>query len=289
MNINNIRRILIISLLFAGINLFAQTLPFKDGEHMTYVVHYKWGINADLAQLDLSCKAVNDGERNLYHVVGNISTFKSWDGFYKIRDIYECKFTADADMLPVSYHRQAREGKKYSADNWYDWSPDAMSAKVKIIKSTRAPVDTVYNEGMVIRDLLNIIYKYRVKELKEGYKEKETFVIDRDILDAQIRVIGKERIKTKELGYVNTIKVGIAVLPRKVFKNEKHDGVALGVKSEDGTFFGDEKVFIWYSDDKNHVPVMFKAPLKVGSFNGRLSYYEGGMYPFTSMIDGKAN
>lgn len=258
----------------------AQELPFKGGEKLSYLVHYKWGISADLAQLDLTCTEETYGGKPCLHVRGDAYTYKFWDSFYKVRDVYECKFSPDVDMTPYMYHRDVNEGK-YWSKNTFVWSEDASSIKVDITKSTKPPVDTTYKEDVFIRDMVNIIYYMRTRNLEAvGNSEVVTCVADRDILDLKLRIIGKETIELKGFGNVETVKVGVAISPRKEFSFHVHDGVQLKVQSAEGTFFGDEKIFIWYSLDQNRAPVLFAAPLEVGSFRGRLISYEGNKYPF---------
>ena len=183
-------------------------------------------------------------------------------------------------MTPYMYHRDVSEGK-YWSKNTYVWSEDASSIKVDITKSTKMPVDTTYREDVFIRDMVNIIYYMRTKNLNAiGTSEVITCVADRDILDLKIRTIGKETVELKGIGKVETVKVGVAVSARKEFSYVEHDGVQLDVQNQNGTFFGDEKIFIWYSLDGNKAPVLFAAPLKVGTFKGRLSSYQGNKYPF---------
>lgn len=278
----NLVKYIIASLMLLTLYCYAdaQELPFKGGEKLNYVVHYQWGINADLAGLELTCTEETFAGKPCFHVRGNAYTYRFWDSFYKIRDVYECKFSPDVEMTPYMYHRDVNEGK-YWSKNTYVWSGDGSSIKVDITKSTKPPVDTTYREDVSIRDMVNIIYYMRTRDLNAvGTSEVITCVADRDILDLKIRIIGKETVELKGLGNVETVKVGVAISSRKQFSYVDHDGVQLDVQNPEGTFFGGEKVFIWYSLDGNKAPVLFAAPLKVGTFKGRLSSYEGNKYPF---------
>ena len=76
---------------------------------------------------------------------------------------------------------------------------------------------------------------------------------------------GRETIKVKGLGTVNTIKFAAKLLEGEVFK-------------------GEEDMMIWVSDDENRIPVYFEAPLLVGVASGRVSGYSGLKHPFTSLV-----
>lgn len=262
----------------------AQSLPFKGGEELRYVVHYKWGVNADLAELNLKCEDDTYNGIPCLHAVGYVSTYKFWDSFYKVRDIYECRFTNDAAMLPLEYGRDVKESK-YWAKNHMVWrdplnSTKVSSIKVNITKSTKPPVDTVYDEGVFIRDMINVIYYMRTQDLSAiGTSKVVTVVADRDMLNLKMRIIGEETVNLKNVGKVRAVKVGVAITPKKQFDYHKHSGIQLDVQESDGTFFGGEKVFIWYSTDASRTPVLFSAPLKVGSINGRLDSYKNTIRP----------
>ncbi|MBQ0024257.1 MAG: DUF3108 domain-containing protein [Bacteroidales bacterium] len=286
-----IRRILIsaLSLLAFIRTVSAQDgeLPFRGGERMLYTVHYKFAINADLATLDLSCKNEAVNGRSCIHVTGNVKSLPFWDKFYKVRDLYECSFTNDLSMLPVMYHRDVREAK-YLSKNWYRWAEEGTSVKVNIDKTTLdSPVDTVFDEGAVLRDFINVIYCCRKLDFsKTGSVERILVVADYDILEARVRVIGREKKKAGEAGTFNTVKIGVAILPYKSFdKVINHSGIQLGVASEEGEYYGDEKIFVWYTDDDNRMPVLFSSPLKVGAIYGRLTEYSGNKYPLRSRTD----
>ena len=45
-----------------------------------------------------------------------------------------------------------------------------------------------------------------------------------------------------------------------------------------------EGMYMWFTDDDNRIPVLFKAPIKVGEVSGYLESYEGLKYPFNSLV-----
>ena len=95
-----------------------------------------------------------------------------------------------------------------------------------------------------------------------------TFAIDEEIYNVYFILYGRETIKVKDLGTVNTIKFAAKLLEGEVFK-------------------GEEDMMIWVTDDENRLPVYFEAPLLVGVAAGRMSGYGGLKYPFTSLVSKK--
>ena len=65
---------------------------------------------------------------------------------------------------------------------------------------------------------------------------------------------------------VRTIKFGAKLLEGEVFK-------------------GEADMTIWVSDDNNRLPVLFEAPLLVGTAKGRMTSYKNIKYPFDSLIE----
>ena len=43
-------------------------------------------------------------------------------------------------------------------------------------------------------------------------------------------------------------------------------------------------MIIWISDDDNRIPLMFEAPILVGTASGRLAEYSGLKHPFTALV-----
>ena len=257
----------------------AQELPFADGEKLQYTIHYKCGFSADLAQLKLSGE--QDGDN--YHLTANISTFRFWDSFFKMRDLYETKFQNAPGLKPVYFHREIQEGN-YWAKNWFTWSEDASSAHAIIEKKTRPRRDTTYREDGIIRDIFNLIYLCRAADyskLEAGQPIKSIMTLDRDLFDITVRFIGRETKKVGSNTY-NTVKLGVAVKSRNVDLSEGASSVTIGTTSED--YDGSEKLFFWMSDDENRVPVIFSTSLTVGSIRGRLVEISGNKFPLTSLV-----
>ena len=95
-----------------------------------------------------------------------------------------------------------------------------------------------------------------------------TFAIDEEVFNVYFILYGRETIKVKGFGTVNTIRFAAKLLEGEVFK-------------------GEEDMMIWVTDDDNRLPVYFEAPLLVGKATGRMTGYEGLKHPFTSMVKKK--
>ena len=91
-------------------------------------------------------------------------------------------------------------------------------------------------------------------------------MLHNDIFNIYFRYIGKETVRVPGLGKFRSMKFAAKVVAGEVFT-------------------GEEELFVWVSDDYNRIPLLFQAPIIVGSVYGRLSAWENISYPFESKID----
>ena len=272
---------LILSVLAASalIPLRAQELPFAGGENVNYTIHYKYGVNADLASLTI--KGVQEGAN--YHVTAHINTFRFWDSFYKMRDRYESVFAMNRDLKPRSALRDVNEGKYWAKCN-FTWGDDPTRVRAVIDKSSRPHRDTVLQDKGTIRDIFNMIYLCRTadyKQLEKGARIHGTVAMDRTLYHVTLRMVGREKKKVNGHNW-NTVKLAIAL---SVDSNEQtENGSVVSLGDTPGELKG-EKLWFWVSDDENRLPVFFSANLKIGAVQGRLTEVSGNKYPFTSKID----
>lgn len=235
---------------------------FRQGERLTYIIHYKWlGIRTDVgtAEVVLQDGGMRDGRR-LLHPVASGSTYKFWDAFFKVRDLYESMFYEDS-VRPVYFHRDIHEGK-YTIQNFYDWDDSTHAISARVIRKGGA-VDTVLPGHECTFDLLTLFYNARnmdLEALEQGVNHPVSFAIDEEIFDIYFRYIGREEKKIPGIGKFRTLKFAAKVVAGEVFT-------------------GEQEMYIWVSDDMNRVPLLFESPILVGSVYGRLSGWEHLRYP----------
>ena len=244
-------------------------LAFHDGERMDLVLHYKWGsINADVgtATVTLDSLDFNGHEAFMCHVSGRTSRF--FDIFFKVREEFSSWFTRDG-LRPLKFTRDTHEGG-YEARNTYLYRWDAtepyIAADVYTSSLGQKSMDLPLTPCTY--DLPALFFFARnmdIENVASGKKYPMTFAIDDEVYNVYFILYGKETIKVKGLGTVNTIKFAAKLLEGEVFK-------------------GEEDMMIWISDDENRLPVYFEAPLRVGVAAGRISGYDGLKHPFTSLI-----
>lgn len=247
-----------------------EELAFQDGEKMEFILHYKLGlINADVgtATVTLEDQVFNGEDAFRCHVTGQTSKF--FDVFFKVREDFSSWFTRDG-LRPLKFTRDTYEGG-YVAKNTYLYMWDStepyIGAEVYTSKMGQMSIDLPLTRCTY--DLPSLFFLARnmdMENIEPGKRYPMTFAIDEEVFNVYFILYGRETIKVKGLGKVNTIKFAAKLLEGEVFK-------------------GEEDMLIWVTDDENRLPVYFEAPLLVGAATGRMSGYEGLKHPFTSMVE----
>ena len=97
-----------------------------------------------------------------------------------------------------------------------------------------------------------------------GVRYPMTFAIDDDVYNVYFILHGRETIKVKGVGTVRTIKFSVKLISGNIFT-------------------GDDDLSVWITDDSNRIPVLFSAPILVGTASGRLSGWSSLKHPFSSL------
>ena len=246
-----------------------EELAFQSGETMSFVLHYKWGsINADVGNATVRLDSVTFNGQKAFCCSAFGKTTKVFDLFFKVREDFKSWFTRDG-LRPLKFTRDTYEGG-YEARNTYlyDWNPADPHIDAEVYTSSLGQMSMTLPLTPCTFDLPSLFFFARnmdVDNVEPGKKYPMTFAIDDEVFNVYFILYGRETIKVKGLGTVNTIKFAAKLLEGEVFK-------------------GEEDMMIWISDDENRLPVYFEAPLLVGAAAGRMSGYSGLKYPFTSLV-----
>jgi len=230
---------------------------FKSGEKVTFKVYYNMGIIWSAA--GIANFTVKDGKykgKDVYHIVGEGKTLKSYEWFYKVDDRYESWIDKET-LLPLKFYRNVSEGDiKFNSIALFDHENQKVFTD-----------DKSFNTPKCIQDVLSTIYYARnidYDKYQPGSKIPFSMFLDDKVYNLYIRYMGKEKIKTK-YGVFNTIKIKPLLIEGTIFK----DG---------------DKMTVWVSDDKNHIPVRVDSPILIGSIKVDLVEYSNLKYPLTSPI-----
>lgn len=230
---------------------------FNAGEQITLKVFYTVVgayLGAGEATFNTTLEKVNG--KPVYHIVGDGKSYPFYDNFFKVRDRYET-FIDTATLQPYRFIRNIYEGgyKKYE--------------NVTFNKATNSAVTNqgVYKVPECVQDVLSAVYYSRNIEfgkLKVNDKINFSLFLDNEVYEMYIRYLGKETIKTK-YGKFRAIKFKPLLIKGTMFE-------------------GGEKMTVWVSDDKNHIPVRIESPISVGSVKIDMISYRNLRYPLTSLV-----
>lgn len=246
------------------VNLNKDKLAFKGGEKLVFTIHYKWGIvNADVAQAIIKLDSTRLNGKKVYHGSLSGNTQKIYEQVFKVREHMDSWFTCDG-FNPVKFTRDAREGN-YWCTNLYTYSGSQINATIN--NSRKGEFNVTLPKDNCTFDLPLMYYVMRnmdVSKLKVGGRYPMTFACDSHVRTLSFVYLGKENRKVRGMGTVRCLKFGFDVVKGEVFS-------------------GDSKLYAWFTDDANKIPVYFVAPLKLGEVRGRLYSSSGVRHPFTSI------
>jgi hypothetical protein len=213
--------------------------PYRVGERLTYNVDFSHFVGAAHLELFVAGRGAlfnRDGIQLRAHVetVGVVNV-----ALLSINNDYTT-YVDPQTGLPYRAQQVVREaGRTSQAERDYNQpaGTDAIPSKVRM------------GEFPGTYDLLSAVYRVRALPLADGSSFFLTVVHDGDQYNAEVKVIGRERLKTN-VGSFNTIVTRLSV------KSLDYD------------------VRVYFSDDERHVPVLITAKLKAGQIRAELAAAE---------------
>jgi hypothetical protein len=229
---------------------------YKTGEKVKYLIHYGI-INGGVATLEIRDEVL-DGKK-VWHSVFNAQTTGVADALYKVRDIYESYIDPETE-LPVKSIRNISEGR-YRKYNMVLFDHVTRSDSAVLLSDLTGTHIT--EKG--IHDIISCFYWFRKRYMPYAYTFTpgqmitiHTWFCD-EYNPIRLRYVGIEEVKTKA-GKVMCHKFNPVTEIGRLFKTE-------------------EDMSMWFSADKNFLPVMIRFDIFVGSFTVNLIEYEGLVYP----------
>lgn len=245
-----------------------KDLVFKGGESLTFAVNYKLGvINADIAKATIKLDTAMLNGKKAFHASMFAYTQKAYASLFTVKEQLDSWFTRDG-LVPMRFTRTAREGNYTSTNSYsYVWNSAHPHIKAALNNSRRGDYSADIPLDACTFDLPLLYFVLRnmdISSLSVGGRYPMTFAVDDDVYNLHFVYYGKEDKKVSGLGTVKCLKFGFQVVAGDVFA----EGADL---------------YAWFTDDGNHIPVMFAAPLKIGQVQGRLQMFTGLKNEFSSL------
>jgi hypothetical protein len=235
---------------------FGQSSAYQPGEKIEYKINYGV-IQGGLASLEL--KSDTFGGKEVLHTKLYGRTTGLADAIFRVKDIYESYFEAESG-LPVFSIRNIQEGryKRYNEVIFDHYSrPDSA-----ILTSD---LTGIHLTQPGIHDILTCFYFIRNNHLPnfENLKPGDMITIMTWFTDQlypiRLKYLGLDEVRTR-VGRIQSLKFNPVTETGRLFKTE-------------------EDMSIWFSADKNFLPVKIRFDLLVGAFSAEVESYEGLKYP----------
>lgn len=245
-----------------------QNRVFLPGEKLTYGAYYNWHflwVNA--GEVVFVADTVNQNKVRKWSLTSIGKSFKAYDLFYTVRDTFYSR-VLDDNFQPDYFFRSVNHAK---SSTLHEYTFDAAQRKVySHVKREKGPPfrDTLAWKPAT-RDMLSTVYEFRAYEfdrLKKGEKVNFSMLVDNKTEDLYFRYLGQEDVKTRNGRKFRCHHVLITLLG--------------------GDFFPDgEYMHVWFTADRNRIPVKVETKILVGSVNAILTDLENIKYPLTSEIN----
>lgn len=220
---------------------------FMAGEQLTYRIHYGF-VDAGTATLKVEDSPYHFAGRPAYRIVGTGRSEGTVDWFFKVRDHYETHVDKEG-IFPYRFLRNCDEGG-YIIRQDYTFFPERRAFKNIKGESYKSPE--------FLQDMLSAYYYARTLDFtyaKIGDLITVNTLVDDEIYPLKMKFIGREII-TIDAGTFRCLKFVPVIQKGRVFKDE-------------------QDLTVWITDDLNHIPVLAKAEILVGSIKMELKSFSG--------------
>ncbi len=227
---------------------FSQEKAFKDGEWLKYALSYSGFLKAGEAEIQLSKEYLNG--KKVLHAKGKGRTLGMVHRLFKVNDRYESYFDFDK-IKPYKFVRDVSEGS-YKVRRDIEFKNN--KAYIKDYELNKKDVKGAVN----VQDMISCFYyirAYDTSKMKIGDELKINMFLDGEIYPFKLKYLGNEVLKSK-FGKLKTQIFRPMVEAGRVFKSK-------------------ESVTVWVTADKNKLPILIKAQLRVGSAIAKLKEYKG--------------
>lgn len=233
---------------------FGQNKTIAVGEKLVYTASYNMsGLLTDIAQVKMETTEVKTSKNTLMRLKCTATTYKKWDNFFKIRDLYE-SYVNPKTLTPYLYKRDISEGGYYK---FMQYKYNHKAQLVRSLKRKKRKDGKTWDEnknvkiGASTKDIVSTLYHIRnldIHKANPGDQQNFTVLFDNKEVTIIVKYIGKETIDSK-IGTKECYKLAISMRGNDILK-------------------GDNSNLLWLSADDNKIPVYAKFKIPVG--NGEL-------------------
>lgn len=255
--------VLLISKIIVGQDTTLPQQAFQSGEYLKYRVYYSSAIGnvtageAILAVSDWQEKH-NGVLKNYYRITGLGNSIGMFNWFFKVEDKFE-SFVDKTTLYPYAFVRKTSEGK-YKQNDLVIFDREKGEAIVNSTKTFPIPAN--------VHDFVSALYYMRTLDVDDFNSDSLYFLnffLDDSVYQSAVKYQGKSIINTK-WGKIVCLKIAPMMASGEVFA-EKYP------------------MFVYVSDDSNHVPILAESKVIVGSVKMELINYDNLANPLNIKIN----
>lgn len=250
--------LIILSSLNSSLAQLRETeIPFKKGEELKYKVHYGL-INAGEATITVDDKMHEIGEDNCYQINVFGKTTGPFDWVLRVRDTWRTIIDENS-VTSRKFYRHIEEGNYFTEETTYFDQERKVATVTERKRNGYKKFNQEYSIQEHTQDLISGFYYIRsldFNELSPGELIPVNTFFEDTFYQAEVKYLGTDEIKTR-FGKKNS-HVFTPIIPN----NELF---------EDGA----NTILVYYSDDKNKIPLKIKAAMFIGSIECDLRSYKG--------------
>lgn len=242
-----VSRVLLIVLLVHSMAAGAQSFrthankAWDTGEFLRYRVYYNsmltGNVTAGEATIEIKDTDRSFFGREVWRIEAHGRSKGAFNWFFKVRNQYE-SFVDKRAIIPFLFIRRTREGN-YVKDDDVFFFPDQRLA---VSRTARKPIPEN------VHDFVSALYFMRTLSVNDFDKNANYFIdffLDDSVYNSKVVFLGREEIKTT-LGTFRCLKIAPMMATGNVFADAY-------------------PMFVWVTDDENHLPVLAESKVIVGS------------------------
>lgn len=246
----------------------SREFVFSPGEEISYGAYYNWHfIWVNAGEIIFRADTVrNQGEKE-WVVEATGHTYKAYDLIYTVRDTFVTHLSYP-EFEPRYFYRAVNHGSSSSCQSYQFNHPVGKTTYFyNSNKAGSVHSKITYQAG--IHDILSQAYQlrnYDFDKLKMGELVKFRMLADDKVSEFYFRYKGTDTVKTRNGRTFTCHKVSVWLM--------------------EGEFFPEgEDMDVWFTADKNHIPIMVETKIQIGSIKAVFLGAKSLSYPLNSEID----
>jgi hypothetical protein len=225
--------------------IFADALPFQEGEKLTFAIRYEF-VKAGEAVMEVSDRVECGNGSECFRLISTAKSTMPFSLFFEVHDQVESWMDAE-ELYTWRYEKRLKEGN-YESNEIVVFDQDKHTATY--------PNGNVVEIPERVQDVLTSLYYVRTMDIVVGESLFIENHADEKNYPLEVKVLRTEKVK----------------VPAGTFECF----VLEPILKASGIFQHEGRLTVWLSTDPSRIPVMMKSKVVVGAINAVLTKVERG-------------